>query len=254
MSLSLLKKMLGQSPLWSIWLVFLLISSIWVALYVHQFFDYGFSIWYHLLDIHQHIQFFAPQNYYKDDFAQLTHDIYIDLFSQISWAVNHGGAGLADIRYTIGNETRLLLRQPEVIHLQDVADLIDRVNIFGILAVITLGGLTSILIRREVTFSWVAVVSQLLAIISLLVISLFIIGPKTVFYWLHIALFPAENQWFFYYQESLMATLMKAPDLFAGIAASVAVLAIGLLIMTCLAIFYWFKHRVRHSNQNGAAI
>ncbi len=242
MPLSLLKKTLGQSPLWSIWALLMLISSIWIALYVHQFFDYGFSVWYSLLDIHHHIQTFAPQNYYKADFALLTHDVYIDLFSQISWAVNHGGAGLANIDYTVGNKTRLLLRQPEVIHLQDVADLIGRVNALGILAVITVCGLTSYLIRREIFFSWMAVASQLTGLISLLVISLFVIGPKTVFYWLHIALFPVENQWFFYYQESLMATLMKAPDLFAGIAASVTVFAISLLITICLAMSYWLKH------------
>mgnify|MGYP007022672661 CR=1 FL=1 len=41
-------------------------------------------------------------------------------------------------------------------------------------------------------------------------------------------------QWFFYYQESLMSTLMKAPDLFAGIAVQIALLAViiyGFILM-----------------------
>ena len=44
---------------------------------------------------------------------------------------------------------------------------------------------------------------------------------------MHEWVFPAEHQWFFYYQESLMTVLMKAPDLFGAIAILIAVLGIG---------------------------
>ena len=62
-----------------------------------------------------------------------------------------------------------------------------------------------------------------------------LIGAKRVFYSLHDLIFPAEHQWFFYYQDSLMSTMMKAPDFFAYVAAALAVLAIGLLWLILFA-------------------
>lgn len=58
------------------------------------------------------------------------------------------------------------------------------------------------------------------------------IGPTRVFYTLHEWVFPSDHQWMFSYQESLMTTLMKAPDLFAAIAVAVGMgmLVIGLLL------------------------
>ncbi|MFT7095179.1 MAG: hypothetical protein ACJAV3_002995, partial [Alcanivorax sp.] len=52
-------------------------------------------------------------------------------------------------------------------------------------------------------------------------------------------LFPAENEWFFYWQDSLMSTLMKAPVLFGGIAAAIA---IGALLL--IPVLYWFGLRL----------
>jgi hypothetical protein len=43
---------------------------------------------------------------------------------------------------------------------------------------------------------------------------------------LHTVVFPADHQWFFYYKDSLMASLMKAPDIFAAIAAQLLVVAL----------------------------
>jgi len=69
-----------------------------------------------------------------------------------------------------------------------------------------------------------------LVIFAVLMVSLasavFIVGPKDVFYQMHIWVFPDNHQWFFYYQDSLMSTMMKAPDLFAGIAAQIVLLAL----------------------------
>ena len=241
MPLLLFKSMHSQSPWLGIWSLLMIVSSVWLAFYVHQFFDYGFGVWYQLLDIQQHIEVYAPQNYYKADFSQLTQQAYLDLFSQISWAVNHGGAGLAEISYTVGDITRTLLRQPEVVHLQDVAHLIDVVNALGVSALALFAVLTVYLVRSKVALSWLAIGTQLVAFIGVLSVILLVIGPKKVFYWFHIALFPSENQWFFYYQESLMVTLMKAPDLFAGIGVSIILLAIGLLIASCYALSCWMK-------------
>jgi hypothetical protein len=63
---------------------------------------------------------------------------------------------------------------------------------------------------------------------------LLIAGPTQVFYQFHLWIFPADHQWFFYWQDSLMSTLMKAPVLFGGIAA---VIALGALLLT--PVLYW---------------
>jgi hypothetical protein len=51
-----------------------------------------------------------------------------------------------------------------------------------------------------------------------------------VFYALHDWIFPPDRPWFFYYQDSLLTTMMKAPDLFGAIAAEI--LAVALLLYT----------------------
>jgi len=50
----------------------------------------------------------------------------------------------------------------------------------------------------------------------LLVLSL-VIGVENLFYGLHTIVFPDDHQWFFYYEDSLMSTLMQAPNIFLPI-------------------------------------
>jgi hypothetical protein len=64
------------------------------------------------------------------------------------------------------------------------------------------------------------------------------LGAKKVFYQLHVWIFPEGHQWFFYYQESLMSTLMKAPDLFAGIGIAIFLGAILLFVLMLLALYF----------------
>jgi len=63
------------------------------------------------------------------------------------------------------------------------------------------------------------------------------LGPKAVFYWAHTKIFPAGHQWFFYYEESLMTTLMKAPDIFAFIALLLVAVLIALWLLG-----FWGMH------------
>ena len=82
------------------------------------------------------------------------------------------------------------------------------------------------LVRRRVVIQWKQqglLLGGLLAAVGLV---LLIAGPTAVFYQLHIWIFPDDHQWFFYYQESLMSTMMKAPDLFGGIGATIGGLGI----------------------------
>jgi hypothetical protein len=72
-----------------------------------------------------------------------------------------------------------------------------------------------------------------LFIFGVMVLFVFIYGPMKVFVLLHESFFPANHQWFFYYQDSLMTTMMKAPDLFFYIAG--AWVGLALLIFFLLA-------------------
>jgi uncharacterized membrane protein len=66
------------------------------------------------------------------------------------------------------------------------------------------------------------------------VVAVLAIGARQVFYWLHELVFPPDHPWFFYYQDSLMSTMMKAPYLFGAIA--VVLLLLGLAIYAALLV------------------
>ncbi|MCB1808001.1 MAG: DUF1461 domain-containing protein, partial [Candidatus Competibacteraceae bacterium] len=70
------------------------------------------------------------------------------------------------------------------------------------------------------------VVLSSLAVLVLLGIGVVLMGPVRVFYQLHIWIFPPGHPWFFYYQDSLMTTLLKAPDIFAPITLSWLLLSV----------------------------
>ncbi len=110
-------------------------------------------------------------------------------------------------------------------HLRDVGDLVSalRASAYGALAVLV--ALVLGLRRTGAAFSLgraLAVVGGLLGLAALALIAL---GPVEVFYALHRVVFPAQHQWFFYYEESLMTMLMKAPDIFGCIALVLALVA-----------------------------
>ncbi|MGB3622884.1 MAG: DUF1461 domain-containing protein [Ketobacter sp.] len=208
--------------------VSLLIVSLWSAWQLAAWADFGYTSGYRLLNIEQHIQTYGPQNRYKPDFQLTAPSQHKRLFSDIADAVQHGGRGLESISYqTIKDETHTLLRKPEVVHLQDVANLIslcNRIAIFSIMVLIIM-----LLYYRKQGLSppkptQIALGS--IIVLCLMGLALFIIGPTQTFYWLHTKIFPDNHQWFFYYQDSLMTTLMKAPDLFGFIAGVWAVIAI----------------------------
>lgn len=218
-------------------------------------FDYGYPVWYRVLHIDQHIDRYAPQNrYHRHDLERLSASQHEALFHRIVVAVHHQGKGLDQITYPDRYGTPVpLLRAPEIQHLRDVSHFIDKGRWLAlILALLWLplaravrngprvGGRQRLLV----------VGVPLLALLAWLLIA----GPEAVFYRFHIWLFPAGHEWFFYWQDSLMSTLMKAPDLFG---------AIALVLVACTALItpllYWgglglvarlFAHRRRaHSSK-----
>lgn len=218
--------------LWFMALISLLCASLAVSWQLQASVGYGYSFWYKVLAIDEHIDHFAPQNRYKRGFAQLSDEERIRAFDEIAHAVHSQGNGLAEIRYSANGREIQLLREPEIVHLNDVARLIDTMTLAG--AALTLLGafLTFALVRRDIRPDWRRQLAILCGVLALGLALVFLVGAKDVFYQLHVWIFPENHQWFFYYQESLMSTLMKAPDLFGGIA--IAILTGGLLVFSLI--------------------
>lgn len=223
--------------LWFSALLGLFVSCLSASWLINAQFHYGYSLWYDWLNLGAHIQQFGPENYHKQGFEQLVASEHIRAFNEISNAVHQHGQGLADISYSYQNQTVPLLTQAEIIHLQDVANLIDVLRIASAV-VMLFAGILLWRLRRQSPPRWKAQLLLLLGFITLSTVLVLVVGAEKVFYQLHIWIFPEGHQWFFYYQESLMSTMMKAPDLFAGIA--VAILA-GALLLLCF--FLLLIHR-----------
>lgn len=186
---------------------------------------------YQWLNIEQTINTYAPQNRFKAGFESTNQAQHIDYFAQITHAINNGGDGLTEISYPVNKQQIPLLHNAEVVHLQDVANLIDKLHIITLLAI----GISALALGYfyRLRQAPVPIKHQLLglgAIVLLLTIVSAVIGFVEVFYWLHQVIFPDNHQWYFYYQDSLMTTLMKAPILFGPISAMLLVLG-GLLFV-----------------------
>ncbi|MEE2732417.1 MAG: DUF1461 domain-containing protein [Pseudomonadota bacterium] len=223
-----------------------LITAFWISWHGLAQVNFGYSLGYELLDINQHIQRFGPTNQYRKDFEFTSTEQHMRLFAEIVTAIQDGGRGLDQIQYSRPNGvSETLLRPPEVVHLQDVANLISLFNQAAIVSVM----LMIVLALAYRQLGWPAPSARQILVgtlIALLVVglTLVLVGPTQSFYWLHTKVFPKDHQWFFYYQESLMTTLMKAPDLFGFIAALWAVSGLALFGLSQWALNKGLRGRV----------
>jgi len=226
--------LMAATLVWFLYAVIAVLLALTLSWALYSQVNYGYRFWYQHLDIAQHIELYGPQNRFKSDFEQLLPEQHWKAFEQIRDAVHNGGAGLADIGYQpAGKIARPLLHQAELQHLQDVANFIDVGRV-----------LFWVLLGLWLPFAWLSIRLKAPSMLWRLGITVFtlgpvvawlaIVGPTQVFYQFHLWIFPADHQWFFYWQDSLMSTLMKAPVLFGGIAA---VIALGILLLTPL--LYW---------------
>jgi Protein of unknown function (DUF1461) len=210
-------------------------------------FHFAYPLGYQVLNLDRHIAEYAPINNYKKEFEFVSKEEHWRLFSEISDAVQNQGRGLADIDYSLKDGTKTSLMHPaEIIHLQDVANLIDLFYSVGLIV----GALSLVLIavaywKKALFPSIKKIFIGFMSGISLLVVFLLLIGPKKVFYWLHIKIFPEDHQWFFYYNDSLMTTLMKAPDIFAFIGVLLLVLLIAVWLLSLYGIQLLLASRSR---------
>ena len=210
-----------RAGLWQFALWGLFISCLAISWKLNAQYDYLYSFWYDFFSIESHIQEYAPQNYYKQGFAQLDKPQYVELFTHISQAVHHQGAGLEDLHYVVGQDAIRLLTNSEVVHLQDVANLIESLDQGVWLVMVFSLLLWAYLLSNKARPVWRTQLVIFSVLVGGAVFTTLGVGSERVFYWLHELIFPDNHQWFFYYQESLMSTLMKAPDLFAGIALAI---------------------------------
>ena len=211
-----------------------LLASLFLSWRVLAAADFLFPVWYEVADIGAHIEEFGPQNRYRDRFEETSRAARLEAFAAIGRAVRNDGRGLESLTYVdASGRSRTLLRPPEIVHLQDVARLIGVLEPAGLGACVVFVALLFRLHRSPVVLPGLPRLlgGTVLAVVALVGL-VWVIGPRDVFYRFHEWVFPDGHQWFFYYQDSLMSTLMKAPDLFAYIA--VALVGLSIVVLTLL--------------------
>ena len=232
-----------KQAIWFVVLISALLAALATGWMLHKPADYGYSFWYDQMDIRGHIDKYGPKNRYIRGFDDLSREQHLELFGGIVDAVHNQGRGLAELEFTDSRgRTKPLLREPEIVHLQDVANLIDVLSVAGAVSLLIAAIGTFMLIRRRIPIQWKQQGLLLGGLLGAVALVLLIAGPKAVFYQLHVWIFPDDHQWFFYYQESLMSTMMKAPDLFGGIGATIGFVGFG-LYLAYLVILHRFLRR-----------
>lgn len=222
---------------WTTLVATLAIGSLFVAWHALATADFGYSLWYDALAIDATIEVHGPQNTIRPGFEETDRSERERLFGGIVEAIHADGEGLEALTYHAPDGTRIntLLTAPEILHLQDVAALINAFTRVSVLAI----GVFALLLtrafwRREAPPAawWVAAGCGAVLLAACGAVAM--IGPVAVFYWLHEVLFPPDHEWFFYYQESLMSMMMQAPNLFGPIAA------LWLALTLVVAMTVWF--------------
>jgi hypothetical protein len=208
-----------------------LLASLYLAWRLLAAADFLYPLWYDVAEIGAHIDEFAPQNRYRDRFGDTDRAAREAAFAAIARGIRDDARGLEALTYTDAEgRSRTLLRPPEIVHLQDVARLVSTLERAGLVACLLVAGMLVWLRRRGTRLPGVRrLLGWTGAGVAAAILLVLVIGPRRVFYQFHVWVFPQEHQWFFYYQESLMSTLMKAPVLFGYIAAVLIALAVALL-------------------------
>jgi len=231
----------------------------WAGLFVCSFFavlfvawhllasaNFLYGVWYDVLDIDQTVATYGPRNRYRQGFAQTDKREHQRLFGEIVTAVHNDGADLEALRYhgPQNNDLGSFLTDPEIVHLRDVAKLINKVNVMGTVALaIVLALLSLIVVRGLPPPSLVRFHISAAAVLAVVVALTLGLGAKETFYTLHEWVFPPDHQWFFFYRDSLMSTFMQAPNLFSYIAIALAVLTLVLYTAWIATLRYALRQR-----------
>ena len=224
----------------------LLVSCLYVSWQVLSQTNFLYEQIYDRNNLEAHVNEFAPLNRNgKESFALTTKAERVRVFNEIAREINSGGGGLGLINFSPkgADEIKPFLIDAERDHLQDVADLVSSLK--------PIGAVIASLLIAFYGFCWYYKVSryqyfwrppgilvslaQIAAVAALCVAITFAIGPQQTFYLLHEWAFTDKAQWFFYFEDSLMTTLM--PEIvFANIAAMIGLLTVLIWLLLNLAL------------------
>ncbi len=213
------------------WFAFLLLTfmvSLALSWVVLAKVDFAYPLLHDYAGIGANIERYGPLNPLRPHFEQTTREDRIQLFHGIVEGIHHQGDGLASLLYhdRNGQPLNTLLTEAEITHLIDVANLIDKAKVAAVVALILWGILLALLLRNRQQLPSVKQLLVGLLGLGVVVAGILALGAEKVFYQFHVWIFPEGHQWFFYYEESLMSMMMKAPDLFGYIAIMLVVLAV----------------------------
>ncbi len=220
---------------WGLFLILCFVVTLPASWWLLAKADFAYGYVYDHAGISEHIARFAPKNIYRHDFENTTKEKRVELFGGIVKSIQNKGKGLEQLHYLDNKgRTNRLLTDAEITHLKDVAILLDKASL--VLGVCLLLWLTLVFFLRYKKQALPSIKQQLLSLLFIflvITVVLFAMGLENVFNQLHIWAFPKEHQWFFYYEESLMSTMMKAPDLFAYIALMWFIVSLLLTMVLC---------------------
>ena len=214
----------------------LLVSCLYVSWQVLSQANFLYDQIYEHNNLEAHVNEFAPLNRNgKESFALTSKAERVRVFSDIAREINIGGGGLGSITYIPegADAATPFLVEAERDHLQDVANLVSSLK--------PIGAVIASLLIAFYGFCWYYKVSryqyfwrpsgifvslfQIGAVAALCVAITFALGPQQTFYLLHERVFSNKAQWYFFFEDSLMTTLM--PEIvFANIAALIGILTV----------------------------
>jgi uncharacterized membrane protein len=236
------KHLLTRQLFWYFFALVLLIFSLGISWQMSKTTNFLYNFWYQTLEINTVISRNVPKNTQgKRDFPINDVKLHEKKFANIVQSIHHHGDGLTEISY-LNHQGVLqkLLTKGEVQHLQDVADLLDNMtklwwgNLLFMLSFLIFYGRKAKQSAAESIRDMPTAKQKLIflaCLIFLIIAILGIWGFTHIFYYLHTVIFPNNHQWFFYYQDSLMASLMNAPDIFAAIAGQLLLIALLLALI-----------------------
>ena len=126
--------------LWLCTCLFLLVLSLGLSWQVNKSANFFYEFWYSKLNIEQTIKTYVPQNTQgKRDFAITNTQQHFKSFNEIVYEINNNGKGLAKLSYQNNDkEQKLLLTTAEIVHLQDVSDLVNTLRSVSIINLLLL--------------------------------------------------------------------------------------------------------------------
>ena len=214
----------------------LIISCLYISWQILSQANFLYDQIYDHNDLENHINEYAALNRNgKESFALTDKAERVQIFNDIAREINTGGEGLATISFVGTGEARRtpFLISEERDHLRDVANLVTGLKPVGALlasALIAFYGFCWYYKVSRYQYFWrpsgvFVSLFQIAAVAALCVAITFALGPQQTFYLLHDWAFSDKAQWYFYFEDSLMTTLM--PEVvFGNIAALIAVLTI----------------------------